>query len=56
MKKENLVQVFSCEFGKIFKNSFFYETPLVAACGKYEYAVNGRFTQGLLQLLFAFFG
>ena len=31
IKKENLAQVFSCEFYKIFKNSFFYRTPLVAA-------------------------
>ena len=25
-----LVQVFSCEFSKIFKNAYFYRTPLVA--------------------------
>ena len=29
--KETLAQVFSCEFCKIFKNSFFYRRPLVAA-------------------------
>ena len=31
LKKETLAQVFSCEFCEIFKNSFFYRTPLVAA-------------------------
>ena len=25
-----LAQVFSCEFGKIFKNAYFYRTPLAA--------------------------
>ena len=29
--KKTPTQVFSCEFGKIFKNSFFYRTPLVTA-------------------------
>ena len=29
-KKETLAQVFSCEFCEIFKNTFFYRTPLVA--------------------------
>ena len=29
--KETLVQVFSCEFFEIFKNTFPYRTPLVAA-------------------------
>ena len=29
--KETLAQVFSCEFCKNFKNSFFYRRPLVAA-------------------------
>ena len=33
IKKEALGQVFSCEFCEIFKNSFFYRTPLVAASG-----------------------
>ena len=28
IKKETLVQVFSCEFCEIFKNTFFYRTPL----------------------------
>ena len=30
-KKETLEQVFSCEFCEIFKNTFFYRTPSVAA-------------------------
>ena len=29
--KETPTQVFSCEYCEIFKNSFFYRTPLVAA-------------------------
>ena len=31
MKKETLVEVFSCEFCEISKNSFCYRTPAVAA-------------------------
>ena len=31
IKKETLEQVFSCEFSEIFKNTYFYKTPLVAA-------------------------
>ena len=31
IKKETLVQMFSCEFCEIFKNTFFHRTPLVAA-------------------------
>ena len=31
MKKETLAQVFSCEFCEIFKNTYFYRAPLVAA-------------------------
>ena len=31
IKKETLAQVFSCEFCEIFKNTFSYRTPLVAA-------------------------
>ena len=30
-KKESLSQVFPCEFFKIFENTFFNRTPLVAA-------------------------
>ena len=32
IKEETLLQVFSCEICKIFKNIYFYRTPLVAAC------------------------
>ena len=31
LKKETLAQVFSCEFCEIFKNIYFYRTPLVTA-------------------------
>ena len=31
IKKETLAQVFSCEFGETFKNTFSYRTPPVAA-------------------------
>ena len=31
LKKETLAQLFSCAFCKIFKNTLFYGTPLVAA-------------------------
>ena len=31
VKKETLAQVFSCEFCEIFKGTFFYRTPPVAA-------------------------
>ena len=31
--KETLAQVFSCEFCEIYKNTFYYRTPLVAASG-----------------------
>ena len=30
LKKETLIQVFSCEFCEISKNNFSYRTPLVA--------------------------
>ena len=33
IKKETLAPVFSCEFCKIYKNTFYYRTPLVAASG-----------------------
>ena len=37
IKKENLAQVFSCEFCEISKNTFLNRTPLVAAskCGTF---------------------
>ena len=31
MKNETPIQVLSCEHGEIFKNSFFYKTPPIAA-------------------------
>ena len=31
--KETLAQVFSCEFCEIYKNTFYYRTPLVTASG-----------------------
>ena len=33
IKKETLAQLFSCEFCEIYKNTFYYRTPLVAASG-----------------------
>ena len=51
LKKETLVQVLSFEFSEISVKQF-----KVTASVKYEYTVNARFTQGLLQLLFTFFG
>ena len=33
IKKKTLQQVFSCEFSEIYKNTFYYRTPLVAASG-----------------------
>ena len=33
IKRETLAQVFSCEFCEVFKNIYFYRTPLVAASG-----------------------
>ena len=51
IKKENLAQVFFCEFCDIFKSTF-YKTPLVAASVKYGHTVNAKSTQGLLQLFY----
>ena len=31
--KKTVAQVFSCEFCEIYKNTFYYRTPLVAASG-----------------------
>ena len=42
IKKETLTQVFSCEFCKISKNTFFYRTPPVAAS-----AVFGQYVRKL---------
>ena len=36
IKKETLARVFSCEFCEIFKNTFLYETPPVAASEVHE--------------------
>ena len=36
IKKEAVAQVFSCKFYEIFKNTFYYRTPLVAASVKKE--------------------
>ena len=33
IRKKTLAQVFSCEFCEIYKNTFYYRTPLVAASG-----------------------
>ena len=33
IKKETLAQVFCCEFCEIYKNTFYYRKPLVAASG-----------------------
>ena len=33
LRKKTLAQVFSCEFCEIYKNTFYYGTPLVAASG-----------------------
>ena len=33
LRKKTLAQVFSCEFCEIYKNTFYYRTPLVAASG-----------------------
>ena len=38
IKKETLAQLFSCEFCKISKNTFFYRTPLEAASAKSWYS------------------
>ena len=46
-KKETLAQLFSCEFGEISKNTFFYRTPPVAAF--YEY-LHSNITQGILHI------
>ena len=43
IKKETLAQMFSCEFCKISKNSFFFRTPLVAASDPRKVADNRTF-------------
>ena len=46
IKKETLVQLFSCEFCEIFKNTFFYRTPLVAASNSSYILSPGSRNQG----------
>ena len=36
-KKETLAQMLSCDFCKIFKNTFFYRTPPVAAFNIWDF-------------------
>ena len=43
IKKEALAQVFSCEFCEIFKNTYFYRTPLVAASDHFHKTDNYLF-------------
>ena len=43
IKKEVLAQVLSCEFYKIFKNTFFYRTPLVVAFAQIYKEMNAVF-------------
>ena len=33
LRKKTVAQVFSCQFCEIYKNTFYYRTPLVAASG-----------------------
>ena len=45
IKKEILTQVLSCEFCEIYKNTFYYRTPLVAASGVViNFAILERFS------------
>ena len=45
IKKETLAQVFFCEFCEIYKNTFYYRTPLVAAFGVLiNFAILERFS------------
>ena len=50
IKKKSLAQVFSCEFCKISKNTFFHKTPLVAASERCR-----SFSYFLLQVFFSQF-
>ena len=50
--KNTLAQVFSCEICEIFKNTFFYRTPLVAASVKRD-SNTGEFAKFLRTLLLA---
>ena len=45
LRKKNLAQVFSCEFCEIYKNTFYYRTPQVAASGVLiNFAILERFS------------
>ena len=60
IKKETLAQVFSFEFYEIFKNTFFYRTPLVAASEdhkefKYNFQVSFFFCFSLGHSNFQYF-
>ena len=51
LKRDTLAQVFSCEFCKIYKNTFFYRKPLVAASVfkqfKWNYRLSLKFREYL---------
>ena len=56
MKKETLVQVFSCEFCEISKNSFCYRTPVVAALVSLLLLYEGLIPKiVLVKLIFTFY-
>ena len=42
IKKETLVQVFSCEFFEISKNTFFHKKPLVAASASTHISISHK--------------
>ena len=55
IKKETLAQVFSCEFCKISKSTFFHRTPLVGAsvctaCKVFEINITWMINSSLLKL------
>ena len=45
IKKQTLAQVFSCEFCKISKNTFYYRTPFVAASAFIKHMFNVEYFQ-----------
>ena len=61
LKKKNLIQVFTCEYCKIFKNIIFYRTTLMVAfdnssCGNMIYRKSRRLntTSSILAKLYLF--
>ena len=50
--KKSMAQVFSCEFCKISKNTFFYKTPLVAASAHTDHKVTNVFQNIDFQSMF----